>query len=438
MVLWWWELVSAPHMVATSESRALGRKATRSKYFLQNSPPVSAHLWQLGPSSQRLHTSQTGPPAGSWVPHFSPFYCSVKNHTTARRAVTNTRAWWVLIPRSSRVWLVEVIILGMVNDKILVEEQLVKQRWLIPIPSILKSSEIKADVELLLKFPHTFPLFHIHMAFCCVCGGHRKIPWWSCHNAVSLLWFFPISSREHTSHSAWETQEKMFLWFLGMIHDHRRLFCSSPPVGYTQDHPPSQALESISSPPHYLHSPFLHSPEDQNSWSQLPDLFLGLRINQNLSKAKHFKNKTLEAAFCWLHTALLLCCLHLYLPANYFQFSFLSPKRFPSKSTSRETFCCPFLNLTTSLFLILLPLDNQSRPTHIQASASEGRRASSTKWLHPAEGRSSRTIWASLLPHPWIPTSSPAFLVVFVGQTHPVLLPFTHPPEAAIKPILLV
>lgn len=127
----------------------------------------------------------------------------------------------------------------------------------------------------------------------------------------------------------------------------------------------------------------------------------------------------MEAAFCWLRTVLLLCCLRLYLPANYFQFSYLSPKRFPSKSTSRETFCCPFLNLTTSLFLILIPLQNQSRPTHSQSSDWEGRQASSTKWLHPAEGRNNRTIWASLLPHPWISTSSPASLVVFVGQTHP-------------------
>lgn len=181
---------------------------------------------------------------------------------------------------------VEVIILGMENGEILVEEELAKQKRLMPIPTISKSSENQTDVALFWNFLHTFPLSHIHMAFCCVCGGHRKIPWWSCCNAESLLWFLPVTSRERTSHSAWRTWRKTFAWFLGMINAHRRLFCFSPPVGHTQDHPSSQALESVSSsPPHYLHSTFLHSPEDQNSWSQLPDLFLGLRINQNLSKA---------------------------------------------------------------------------------------------------------------------------------------------------------
>lgn len=54
MALWWWELGSTPHMVATSESRALGSKAPGSKYFLQNSPPVSDP-----PQATRLIISKT-------------------------------------------------------------------------------------------------------------------------------------------------------------------------------------------------------------------------------------------------------------------------------------------------------------------------------------------------------------------------------------------
>lgn len=127
----------------------------------------------------------------------------------------------------------------------------------------------------------------------------------------------------------------------------------------------------------------------------------------------------MEAPFCWLCTVFLLCCMHFYLPANYSQFSYLSSKRFPSKSTSRNTVCCPFLGLTVRLSLVLLSLDSQARLTRSQALATEGWWASSTNPLHSAKRRSNATIWASLLPRPWCSTSSTASLVVFVGQTHP-------------------
>lgn len=202
-------------------------------------------------------------------------------------------------------------------------------------------------------------------------GGHRKIPWWSCCNMPWVFCGFPtVSSREHTCPSPGATWGKMFK------EAHRSLFCPPSPVGHTLVCPPFQTLKSIWKAPSL---PSFHFPPLPRGPKQLISAARSVPGAQNIPKSlqsqnvqKKNKNKTLEAPFCWLCTVFLLCCVHLYLPANYSQFSYLSSKRFPSKSTSRKTVCCLFLNLTVSLFLVLTSLASQARLTHSQALAKEG------------------------------------------------------------------
>lgn len=84
----------------------------------------------------------------------------------------------------------EVIILGVVNGKIPIEEELMK--LIRSTPSRMRSSEIKTEVFCFVLFLIFFTLApgqptHTHETFCCICGGHRKRPWWNCCNVPSLL-----------------------------------------------------------------------------------------------------------------------------------------------------------------------------------------------------------------------------------------------------------